>query len=51
MPLYQFLKENNVITTHFMIGSNILWNAPAFQYAFETLESTCFWWRCMCSQR
>ncbi|RPD67136.1 glycoside hydrolase/deacetylase [Lentinus tigrinus ALCF2SS1-7] len=39
MPLYQFLKENNVITTHFMIGSNILWNADAFKYAFETLES------------
>ena len=37
-----------MITTHFMIGSNILWNAAAFQYAFETLESTCFWWRCMC---
>ncbi|KAI0719530.1 hypothetical protein C8T65DRAFT_568947 [Cerioporus squamosus] len=39
MPLYQFLKDNNVITTHFMIGSNILWNVDEFKFAFETLES------------
>ncbi len=46
MPLYEFLKQNNVITTHFMIGSNILWNADAFTYALETLESESLVRRC-----
>ncbi|KAH9853447.1 hypothetical protein C2E23DRAFT_104802 [Lenzites betulinus] len=37
--LYDFLKENNVITTHFMIGINILGSPSGFTQAFEDLQS------------
>ncbi|GJE84012.1 carbohydrate esterase family 4 protein [Phanerochaete sordida] len=36
-PLYQFLGDNHVRSTHFMIGVNILNNPTEFSYAFETL--------------
>ena len=39
IPLYNFLKENNVVTTHFMIGSNIKYNAEVFKMAFNDLQS------------
>jgi chitin deacetylase len=42
IPLYQpsnqlidFLQANNVTTTHFMIGQNILWNPQVFLKAFN----------------
>ncbi|EKM59059.1 carbohydrate esterase family 4 protein [Phanerochaete carnosa HHB-10118-sp] len=35
--LYQFLQQNNVRSTHFMIGVNILGNPNEFSFAFETL--------------
>ncbi|KAI0677523.1 hypothetical protein C8Q78DRAFT_94630 [Trametes maxima] len=38
-PLYQFLKDNKVTATHFMIGSNIMWNPNEFKMAFEDLQS------------
>ncbi|KAL1946775.1 hypothetical protein VTO73DRAFT_14879 [Trametes versicolor] len=37
--LYDFLKTNNVITTHFMIGKNIIDNPTGFTQAFEDLQS------------
>ncbi|KAI0774298.1 hypothetical protein C8Q74DRAFT_1218124 [Fomes fomentarius] len=39
IPLYNFLKEHNSITTHFMIGVNILYNSDAFKAAYEDLQS------------
>ncbi|KAH9922844.1 carbohydrate esterase family 4 protein [Epithele typhae] len=46
MALYEFLKSQNVVSTHFMIGVNILQNPTEFQYAFETLQSdiACHTW-------
>ncbi|KAH9899845.1 hypothetical protein C8Q73DRAFT_638659 [Cubamyces lactineus] len=38
VPLYQFLKQNNVHATHFMIGVNILWYPQEFKMAFEDNE-------------
>ncbi|KAI9000987.1 hypothetical protein BD414DRAFT_473280 [Trametes punicea] len=35
VPLYQFLKENNVHATHFMIGVNIIGYPDEFKMAFE----------------
>ncbi|CDO75610.1 Carbohydrate Esterase Family 4 protein [Trametes cinnabarina] len=35
VPLYQFLKQNNVHATHFMIGVNILGYPDEFKMAFE----------------
>ncbi|KAI0638210.1 hypothetical protein C8Q77DRAFT_1153878 [Trametes polyzona] len=37
--LYDFLKQNNVITTHFMIGKAILASPAGFKQAFEDLQS------------
>ena len=39
MPLYELLHQNNLVTTHFMIGVNIIDNPQEFLYAFETLQS------------
>ncbi|KAH9922819.1 uncharacterized protein BXZ73DRAFT_104051 [Epithele typhae] len=39
MTLYEFLNEQKVVTTHFMIGSNVLSYPKEFTYAFETMES------------
>ena len=39
MPLYELLHENNLVTTHFMIGTNIKYYPDEFKYAFETLQS------------
>ena len=39
MPLYELLHENNLVTTHFMIGVNIIGYPQEFLYAFETLQS------------
>ncbi|KAI0743077.1 hypothetical protein C8Q80DRAFT_1055608, partial [Daedaleopsis nitida] len=36
--LYDFLKQNNVHGTHFMIGGNIRDNPDAFKTAFEDLQ-------------
>ena len=41
MPLYELLHQNNLVTTHSMIGVNIIDNPTEFQYAFETLQSAC----------
>ena len=35
--LYQFLQQNDVHSTHFMIGINILNNPTEFTFAFDTL--------------
>lgn len=35
--LYQFLQQNNIRSTHFMIGVNILNNPKEFSFAFDTL--------------
>ncbi|KAI0832445.1 hypothetical protein BC628DRAFT_1414745 [Trametes gibbosa] len=37
--LYDFLKQNNVITTHFMIGKAILSAPTGFMQAFDDLQS------------
>ncbi|KAI0352932.1 glycoside hydrolase/deacetylase [Trametes cingulata] len=39
VPLYQFLKDNDVTATHFMIGINILQNPNEFKMAFQELQS------------
>ncbi|KAI0750852.1 hypothetical protein C8Q80DRAFT_1306961 [Daedaleopsis nitida] len=39
IPLYNFLKQNNVVATHFMIGINILYNPDAFKTAYEDIQS------------
>ncbi|KAH9943415.1 uncharacterized protein BXZ73DRAFT_97456 [Epithele typhae] len=39
MPLYNLLHENNLVTTHFMIGVNILSYPTEFLFAFQTLQS------------
>ncbi|KII95212.1 carbohydrate esterase family 4 protein [Plicaturopsis crispa FD-325 SS-3] len=36
--LYDFLVANNQKATHFMIGSNILWNSDAFNQAFNQMQ-------------
>ncbi|KIJ57012.1 carbohydrate esterase family 4 protein [Sphaerobolus stellatus SS14] len=36
--LYDFLQQNNIPSTHFMIGSNIVWSYPLFQRAFVELN-------------
>ncbi|KAI1786526.1 glycoside hydrolase/deacetylase [Ganoderma leucocontextum] len=36
-PLYEFLHENNVTSTHFLIGTNILYNPNEFAYCWNTL--------------
>ncbi|EJT98708.1 glycoside hydrolase/deacetylase [Dacryopinax primogenitus] len=36
--LYDFLASNHQHATHFMIGSNILWNSAQFIHAFNTNE-------------
>ncbi|TBU32745.1 hypothetical protein BD311DRAFT_713628 [Dichomitus squalens] len=37
--LYELLHENNLKTTHFYIGTNILWYPNEFLYAWNTLQS------------
>lgn len=37
--LYQFMQENQIKGTHFMIGSNILWYSQDFMTAYETLQN------------
>ncbi|KAI0743073.1 hypothetical protein C8Q80DRAFT_1273630 [Daedaleopsis nitida] len=39
IALYNFLKQNNVTSTHFMIGGNIRDNPDAFKLAFDDLQS------------
>ena len=39
MPLYELLHENNLVTTHFMIGVNIIGYPQEFLFAYETLQS------------
>lgn len=36
-PLYDFLQQNDIPSTHFMIGINVLQNPKEFTTAFETL--------------
>ena len=36
-PLYEFLNANNVTSTHFFIGTNILYNPNEFAYCWNTL--------------
>ncbi|KAI0036748.1 carbohydrate esterase family 4 protein, partial [Vararia minispora EC-137] len=37
--LYQFLQQNNIPSTHFYIGTNILQYPNEFLFAFQTLRS------------
>ena len=39
IPLYNFRNQHNVISTHFMIGINILQNPDAFKMAYNDLQS------------
>jgi len=36
--LYDFLEQNNIPSTHFMIGTNIVNNYDLFQRAFKELK-------------